>query len=214
MYAVHMSATVATLIGDVVASRAAPDRRALHTRLVAALEQVNEATDPVQPLRVTVGDEFQGAWQARGEAVHAALLVRLLLLPEVETRFGLGHGEVSALTEDGSVQDGPGWWLAREAITTAKAEEATGPGAPVVRTRWREEAPFGPALDAALRHRDLLLGGLDERSLRLLLGLLEGRTQRSLAEAEGISPTAVSRRVRHHALDQIAAIADDLRGLE
>lgn len=209
-----MSASVATLIGDVVASRTASDRRGLHTRLVAALERVNEAILPVQPLRVTVGDEFQGAWDTRGGAVHAALLVRLTLLPEVETRFGLGHGEVSALSEDGSVQDGPGWWLAREAITTAKAEEATGPDTPVVRTRWREEAPFGPALDAALRHRDLLLGALDERSLRLLLGLLEGRTQRSMAEDEGISPTAVSRRVRHHALDRITAIAGDLRTLE
>lgn len=208
-----MSATVATLIGDVVASRTAPDRKGLHTGLVAALERANEATGPVQPLRVTVGDEFQGAWRARGEAIHAALLVRLSLLPEVETRYGLGHGEVSALSADGSVQDGPGWWLAREAITTAKAGEGTGPDAPVVRTRWREEAPSGAALDSALRHRDLLLGALDERSLRLLLGLLEGRTQRSLAEDEGISPTAVSRRVRHHALDQITTIARDLRGL-
>ena len=205
---------IATLIGDVVRSRAAADRRALHARLEEVIALVNARTDPLQPLRVTVGDEFQGAWARRGEAVRAALLLRLSLLPEVETRYGLGHGEVTALSDDGLVQDGPGWWQAREAITRAKGdEEAAGSRGRVVRTRWVEDSPVGLALDAALRHRDLLVADLDERSQRLLRGLLDGTTQRELAEVEEISPTAVSRRVHRDALDQLVALDAELGAL-
>lgn len=205
---------VATLIGDVVSSRSAPDRRELHALVQEALAAVNSATAPLQDLRITVGDEFQGAWQRRGQALHAALLLRLTLLPRVETRYGLGHGEVAALEEDGTVQDGPGWWSAREAITTAKGAEAeVRSGGLIVRTRWQEDAPSGLALDAAVRHRDLLVAGLDERSLRLLRGLLLGRSQRALADEEGISPTAVSRRVHRDGLEQLVTIDADLAGL-
>lgn len=203
--------TVVTLIGDVVSSRDAPDRQALHVLVQETLSAVNAATSPLHPLRITVGDEFQGAWERRGQALHAALLLRLTLLPRVETRYGLGRGEVTALEEDGTVQDGPGWWGAREAITAAKGAEAdVRSDGLVVRTRWQEESPTGLAVDALLRHRDLLVAGLDERSLRLLRGLLLKQTQRALAEDEGISPTAVSRRVHRDGLEQLVAIDADL----
>lgn len=202
---------VVTLIGDVVSSRSAPDRQELHALLQETLTAVTAATDPIHPLRITVGDEFQGAWERRGPALHAAFLLRLSLLPRVETRYGLGRGEVASLEQDGTVQDGPGWWRAREAITAAKGAEAdVRSDGLVVRTRWQEEGPTGPALDAAVRHRDLLLAGLDDRSLRLLRGLLLQRTQRALAEEEGISPTAVSRRVHRDGLEQLVAIDADL----
>lgn len=202
---------VVTLIGDVVSSRSAPDRQELHALLQGTLTAVTAATDPVHPLRITVGDEFQGAWERRGQALHAAFLLRLSLLPRVETRYGLGRGEVTALEQDGTVQDGPGWWSAREAITAAKGAEAdVRSDGLVVRTRWQEEGPTGLAVDAAVRHRDLLVAGLDERSLRLLRGLLLKRTQRALAEEEGISPTAVSRRVHRDGLEQLVAIDADL----
>jgi len=206
--------SLATLLGDVVGSREAADRRALHARLTEVVAQVNATTDPVQPVVVRTGDEVQGAWERRGQAAHAALLLRLGLLPEVETRYGLAHGEVTALSEDGSVQDGPGWWLARDAITLAKEGEARAAReARIVRTRWREDSPAGLALDVALQHRDLLIAGLDDRSLRLLTGLLAGSSQQALAEAEDISPTAVSRRVHRDALDHLVRLSDELAGL-
>ncbi len=201
---------LATLIGDVVSSRSVPDRRRLHRDLEAVLAEVTSRTEPVHALRVTVGDEFQGAWHRRGQAIHAALLLRLALVP-IEVRLGLGHGGVASLSEDGTVQDGPGWWLAREAITRAKADEpASRSEGAVVRTRWREDSPLGPALDTTLRHRDLVLGRLDERSLRILRGLVEGRSQRTIATDEGVSPTAVSRRVHRDGLDLLVDLDREL----
>lgn len=205
---------VATLIGDVVGSRSASDRALLHARLEEVLAHVNATTSPVHPVRITVGDEFQGAWERRGQATHAALLLRIALLPEVETRYGLSYGEVTSLSEDGSVQDGPGWWQAREAITLAKgAEGSTRADGRVVRTRWREDSAAGLALDVALQHRDLLIADLDDRSRRLLRGLVAGATQKDLAQTEEISPTAVSRRVHRDALDHLVTLDAQLEAL-
>ena len=67
------STSVATLIGDVVQSRTSPDRAALHASLNAVLDQANAIFAPVVPLRITVGDEFQGCFAQVGEALHATL---------------------------------------------------------------------------------------------------------------------------------------------
>ena len=50
---------LATLIGDLVASRRHGDRRRLQEVLVESLDAVNEHLDPVQPLALTIGDEFR-----------------------------------------------------------------------------------------------------------------------------------------------------------
>ncbi|MGD1280633.1 SatD family protein [Mycobacterium seoulense] len=203
----------ATLIGDVVGSRRAGDRPALHRRVAAALSQV--ANDAIDPPSFTVGDEFQGSYPTLGGAIDAALTVRLLLVPDVDVRFGLGWGTVTVLDADAGIQDGPGWWTAREAIQqTAKAQRQ--PGLALVRTTFRAAAETRtdiPAVNAALICRDHLLGSLDERSLRIVRGLMTGRTKRELAAAEGISPSAVSQRASRDGLDLIVLASQYLRGL-
>src|SRR5690242_2917265 len=87
----------ATLIGDVVGSRTFADRRGLHRRVTAALATVAE--DAVDAPALTVGDEFQGAYPTVGLAIDAALTLRLTLAPDVDVRFGLGWGAVTALDE-------------------------------------------------------------------------------------------------------------------
>ena len=106
----------ATLIGDVVASRRADDRSALHGRLTTLLEAINAECAPTTPLRITVGDEFQGAFATVGQALQASLRLRIGLLPRHDVRHGLGWGEVTVLQEQPRVEDGPGWWAARDAI--------------------------------------------------------------------------------------------------
>jgi len=50
-----------------------------------------------------------------------------------------------------------------------------------------------------------MVGGLSDRSLGVLRGLLSGRTQREIAEKQGVSPSAVSQRVRHDGLAALVA---------
>ena len=203
----------ATLIGDVVASRRAEDRPRLHDRLVEVLAAVNEACAPSTPLRITVGDEFQGTFPTVGGAIQASLRLRLGLFPEHDVRHGLGWGEVDVLEEEPRVEDGPGWWVARDAIHEVQ-EAQEHPGTRFRRTVYRPaEGAGGPdadLVDAALVLRDAAVGALSARSVSVLRGLLAGQTQRELAEALGISASAVSQRVR---ADGLAALVAADQGL-
>jgi hypothetical protein len=203
--------SVATIIGDVVHSRSSTDRGALHAALVTVLDEANRTLHPVVPLRITVGDEFQGCFAAVGEALHATLWLRLHLAPRAELRHGVGWGSVAVLSQEPRVEDGPGWWTAREAIEWVK-HDAGRAAARHLRTAYRRDGESGPDPDpvnAALMCRDQMVGSLSERSLRLLRGTFTGATQVQLAEEEKISASAVSQRVRHDGLAVIVA-ADEL----
>jgi hypothetical protein len=207
--------TVATLIGDGVRFRAGPDRAALHEQLTAALTEANRTLRPVAPLRVTVGDEFQGCFATVGEAAHASLWLRLHVAP-AQLRHGIGWGAVSVLADEPRVEDGPGWWAARAAIEAVKSD-ASRAGTRLLRTTYRRaddtDGPDPGAVNAALMCRDQMIGSVSERSLRLLRGVLDGASQADLAEAEGISASAVSQRMRKDGLAVVVAADELLRGV-
>jgi len=176
------------VIGDLVGSRHVTDRAAVHDRLVAGLRAANELVQAEQPLEPTVGDEFQGAYAALADATHAALVVRLHLLPLVDARAGIGEGvaETFDATRVPRVQDGPAWWAAREAL-----EHLGRPRSSALR-KWyvgRGAAEH----NAYLTWRDALVARLSEHGHRMRALALDGRTQREIAEAEGGSKSAVSR---------------------
>jgi SatD family (SatD) len=202
----------ATLIGDVVGSRQAADRAGLHRRITAALREGSATA--IDPPAFTVGDEFQGSYQRLGDAVDAALRIRLALAPEIDVRFGLGWGEVTVLDEQAGIQDGPGWWSAREAIQETAAAQRQ-PGLALVRTTFRsgDERGDANAINAALMCRDHLLGSLDDRSLRILQGLMNNQPKKDIAEAEEISPSAVSQRASRDGLDLLVVTGEYLRSI-
>lgn len=208
--------TSITLIGDLVGSRTSSARRDLHSSLSRALDAVNALLAPATPLRVTVGDEYQGVFDTLGDAVTASLLVRLALLPDHDIRHGIGRGPVEVLSEDPRIEDGPGWWAARAAIERA----AGGTGRPALRhlrtayvAHDSISATDEAAVNAALLLRDERVTGLSERSLSVLRGLLSGQAQRALAEELDISPSAVSQRVRADGLGAVVAAHELMGGL-
>ena len=227
MEAMKDHASRCVVIGDLVGSRGAPNRRALHRAVAKALVSVNAAVPAVTELRITVGDEFQGAYDTLGAAIEAALRVRLQLLPSADVRVGIGRGPVQLLDAERGIEDGPGWWAARaaiEAVEQAAARAATRH----LRTAYRpapelldpagSDAPGrgadADAVNAALLCRDHLVGSLSERSVRLLRGLMDPHTTQSeLATLEGISASAVSQRVRADGIGAVLAAQDLLRGL-
>lgn len=199
---------LATVIGDVVRSRRSDDRGALHARLADVLAEVNTALGPVTPLRITIGDEYQGGFASVNDAVRATLRLRLALAPGIDVRHGIGWGEVTVLQERPRVEDGSGWWAAREAVHAVhKFEER--PESRLRRTVFRRadgiEGPDPATLEAMLILRDQLVGDLTKRSMFLLRGLLTGTTQRALAHDLGISASAVSQRIRADGLAAMVA---------
>jgi hypothetical protein len=203
----------ATLIGDVVGSRRVADRSTQHRLLNRAMADI--AADATDPPAFTVGDEFQGSYPTIGSAIDAALSLRLAIAPDIDVRFGIGWGEVMVLDASAGIQDGPGWWAAREAIEwTASAQRQ--PGLALVRTSFRingESVRDTAAINAALLCRDHLIGSLDDRSLRILKGLLSNNTKKDIAAAEGISASAVSQRAGRDGLDLIVQASQYLRSL-
>lgn len=208
--------TATTLIGDLIGSRVSDDRHALHARFERALDEINARFSPPTPMRMQVGDEYQGIFSTLGDALSASLLVRLALLPEGDIRHGIGRGDVEVLGTSPRVEDGPGWWAARAAID--RVEQAEGRAATrTLRTAYVADVSAPDADDAlvnaSLLLRDELVTGLSERSLSVLRGLLAGQTQRDLAEELGISPSAVSQRVRADGLGTILAAHELMGGL-
>ena len=206
---------VAAVIGDVVGSKSAGDRRALHRALLDALDQVNRAFEPVTPLWVTAGDEYQGCFATLRDAVRATLRIRLALRAVTEVRHGVGWGPVTVLDEEPRVEDGPGWWTARWAIEEVAAAEQRA-ATRAVRTWYvrAEQAPDGTApegVNAALLLRDEMLHGVGEESLSVLAGMLAGMSQKEIAADLGVSASAVSQRVRRDGLTAVVR-ADELLG--
>ena len=194
-----------TLIGDIVGSRKLPDRASAQRTVGDALTRVNDAIDTVQLLEPTVGDEVQGGFATIGDAALATLLIRLELSPGIDLRFGLGQGEVTVHDSERTplLQDGPGWWTAREAIGELKGRHGTwyvrSPDEPGdARTRARPQgtkdhrAPDPAAVNAFFLARDALVATLNDRQHRMLLLSLKGKSQRAIAAVEGISESAVS----------------------
>lgn len=179
-----------TLIGDLVGSRDLPDRAGAQDLLAGALGAVNETLDPLQPLEPTVGDEVQGGFATLADATLAALLVRLTCLPVVDVRCGLGEGDVRVhdAARRPLLQDGPGWWTAREALEVMAA-----PRKAALRT-WFVGAGDEETcrVNAYLLCRDQLVDRLNDRGRRMLRAALLGATQREIARTEQITESAVS----------------------
>ena len=175
------------LIGDLVGSRLLADRGAAHQRLCEVLHEVDGLCPGLQPLEATVGDEFQGAYDDVNRAARVALLVRLAMLPVVDVRGGIGHGEAQTFDARRSprLQDGSAWWAAREALEWMAAPRRAG-----LRTWY--VGPGSDDVNARLICRDALVDRLNERGRRMLGLALRGRTQQEIAALEDISKSAVS----------------------
>ena len=186
----------AAVIADIVGSRSLPDRAAAQRAIVATAERVHaDHAVAGAPLTATVGDEFQAVYPGLAAALTSLLLVQLHLPDGVQLRFGVGVGAVDPVDE--SITDGPGWWAARAAIDEAHRLQDRA----VPRARTRIAAAEGQ--DAVMLHRiayanayllarDDLVASMSERTRRLTYGRCLGRTQRELAEAEGVTQPAVS----------------------
>jgi len=195
---------IAAVTADIVGSRSLPDRASAQRRLEAAIDRVAEALPvAVRPMRATVGDELQGVYPHLRAALATTLLVRLALPDDVDVRFGIGLGEIEDIpSQGGDLSEGPAWWAARAAIE--KVEELARREFRQARTWVVQAAEEGDATadagapdlvriaNAGLLTRDRIVGRWSGRVRRLVYGRIMGTLQAELAEAEGITQSAVS----------------------
>jgi SatD family (SatD) len=193
-----MAHQVAALIGDMVGSRRVPDRAGLQNEIGAILEVVG--ADLGGSPALTIGDEFQASFPTIEEAIEASLQLHLRAAGVIRLRIGIGWGEL--LAEDRARapfgQDGPCWWLAREAIEDVE-RSGTGRG-PERRTAFRSGGPIESLLNGYLVLRDTLLAGFDDVDSSIAIGLLEGHSQSELAAMSGLNKSSVSRRAHGHGI--------------
>ncbi|TRY18611.1 RNA polymerase subunit sigma-70 [Tessaracoccus rhinocerotis] len=204
-------ANCVALLADLVGSRLG-DRTRSHAAVLDAIEVTNAAVPALDPLRVTVGDELQGIYGSLGEAFRAGWSLRAALLDVADLRFGLGGGEVRVVDAERGIQDGSAWYLAREAIAWVEGL-SDDPGYRSVRTAVRDERPMAtPAADALVRLVEAAAAGLRPGTRRSLQGLLDGLDNATVAQREGISPSANSQRVNSNGLrvlaDAVAALGE------
>lgn len=187
------------VIADIIGSRRLADRAGAQRAIDAAIARVeSDRPAAVERLRATAGDEFQGVYPDLASALRAVLLLQLALPDGIELRFGLGLGTVETIMSTaGEIPEGPGWWVARDAVETVEAKQRR--AAPSART-WivrapEEDAGMQATIDMANAYalaRDQLVGAMSERARRLTYGRCVGRTQADLARDEGITQPAVS----------------------
>jgi len=210
-----VSRAAVALIGDIVESRTHRDRQALHDAVEAALQRANTDVPVDDPAVITLGDEFQGVYPTLGDALRASFLIRAELHGTADVRFGVGRGAVSTLDPVRGIHDGPAYWAARDAIVLA--EEKAG-RAQTRTSRTAYVAPDEPpeqvaAVQAALDCLDFMVGSLSTTSREILGGLMQGHAQHDLAAAVGISPSAVSQRVRRDGIGVALEAMTTLGGL-
>ena len=197
MHSTHVGSSYAVIVADVVASRSHPDQTKLMAALTVALDWVNHHIEATQPLAMTVGDEFQGAYKDLKAALDAALFVRLKLATQYDIRCGLGWGEISAFDPERApmAQSGSAWWAAREAIERVIDTSTRRQWPRTLRTLVAgTPEPLGGTLNAFLLCRDAILGSMDEKDFRVTLGLFLGKRQADIADDLGISQPSVARR--------------------
>lgn len=196
-------ARTVAVIADIVRSRSHADRSRLQEQIEAVLLDAEEAAEAHEPFTATVGDEFQAVYGSLPAALAATLHIMLALPSGTSLRFGLGLGGVTPVDSRTStaIQDGPGWWRAREALVRAEEAEAHRPS----RHTWlRGPDPAQEAtVNAYLLLRDMLIDGMNDRTRSYARGAAQGKPQAAIAEAHGVSQSAVSQALRRSGASEL-----------
>lgn len=194
------------LIADIVGSRRLPDRARAQDSIMSTLTQACGGLAMTQAPYATVGDEFQAVAADLAAALTMTLRTHLLLPEGLALRFGVGAGEVSALStgQGAPIQDGSAWWAARDAVDLAHGLQARGRSFARTWLRVADGAEKSVAsgesgesvVNAMLLLRDQATARMRPRQRRVLAGLLMGGTQVEVARRERLSQQAVSDFVR------------------
>lgn len=194
------------LIGDMVGSRALPDRQAVQRRFKAACADLNHKYRErglLSPLTITLGDEFQALFDDAGAVWNCVLDLECALHP-VTLRFSLGLGEITTPinTRAALEMDGPAFHAARDGVQRLKKSKL----------RYTVQ---GLAENAALVNFSLHLlsherAKWQHNRLLILAQLLEGHAVTDMKCRMSISEQAIYRNIRDGALDAVRGLLGEI----
>lgn len=202
------------LIGDIVGSRALPERAQFQRRLRQALQGLNgRRRGLASPYTLTLGDEFQAVYRDPGP-VFADLFALLGEIAPVRARLAIGVGEiVTPLNATQAIgMDGPAFHRARAMLERLKQNDR------LLGASGRDEAAWVlPGASLAILSGQL--AGWRPNRLKLFARLLAGDPVAELAKRTGITPRAVNKNIRaadldvwRHILEEVARLlAEDLK---
>lgn len=196
------------LIGDLVASRQAPDRAELQRKLAATLASLNrDGRGLVSPYTVTLGDEFQAVYREATPIFQHMFAILGALYP-VGVRFAWSIGEITTEINSHSAlgMDGPAFYAARDAITSLKGrdEVCSIAGLPADRQ---------PLAGAALRVVSHLLGRWKRSRFLVMEDLLADRKVQDIASRLGMSEQAVYKNITNGGLEGLLELFGTLAHL-
>lgn len=202
------------LIGDIVDSKSQPGRDTLQRKLAAALRTASERKPKLaSPYTITLGDEFQAVYKSADNLFLDVFSILADIYP-VEARFGIGVGELTTAINPKQAlgMDGPAFHRAREVITTLKKSgylvglqgEPASPGAAY--DHWK-------LLNHLLNFVSHKVEGWEHNRLRIMVGLLQGRSVAELERELEISNVAVYKNINAGALDELHGLCHEITRL-
>lgn len=202
---------VTAVIIDIVGSRQLADRAVAQDVVRRAFATADAQIAPLAPLWSTAGDEFQALYASPETAAAATTIVRLALTEDVDVRFGMGIGQsrtVESRPGEAPILDGSAWWNARAAIDEA---ERRGSKSATARSWIKDDRGDVVAFTPSLLLRDHIITTMRPRERRIALGLIDGGYQATIAEAEGVSQSAVSQSARRSGANAVVAAVSQWR---
>lgn len=177
------------LIGDIRGSRELEDRDEVQMefkQVVSSLNHQTPADSIASRFTVTTGDEFQVLLTDAFDAVEAAVLASDRFHP-ARLRFGIGRGELDTAVNPNQAigMDGPCFHRAREAVTSAREDEA-----------WLRVSGWSSDRDRHINSMFDLVQCVREnwtdRQAQFAKALSEEGTQKEVADRYGVSQSTVS----------------------
>jgi hypothetical protein len=198
---------VLAVIGDLVASKAVPQRQAVQRKLTAVLAKVTgDAHELASPYTLTLGDEFQAVYR-RADSVLADAVTIMAALHPVQVRFAVGIGPLATRINPRQAlgMDGPAFHRARAAMSALKDDGRL--------LRIAGEEGDWLLADHVLNLLSHEIDGWGRNRLLILAGLLRGRKVSDVAKDLPVSAVAVYKNIRAAALDELVGICQQITAM-
>jgi hypothetical protein len=200
------------VIGDIVDSKQLAARGEFQTKVAAALKTAGTRNvSLVSPYTITLGDEFQAVYK-NADRLFLDIFSILRDIYPVQARFAIGVGDLSTPVNRKQAlgMDGRAFYRAREAIIDLKESSF------LIRAQGAPTLLGPPHFDVWQLTNHLLnlmshkVAAWEENRLRILCGLLAGRSVGELGDELGISKVAVYKNINAAVLDEHRALCDQV----